>query len=63
VAMVQRREDGPPRFQIPIENAPTSRPFQTDPAGSLAISDALVASSSRGKKTLRTKTQIDPPRA
>jgi hypothetical protein len=43
VAMVQRREDGPPRFQIPIENAPTSRPFQTDPAGSLAISDALVA--------------------
>jgi primosomal protein N' (replication factor Y) len=28
-----------------------------------SISDALVASSSRGKKTLRTKTQIDPPRA
>ena len=43
VAMVQRREDDPPRFKIPIENAPTSRPFQTDLAGSLAISDALVA--------------------
>ena len=28
-----------------------------------SISDALVAASTRGKKTLRTKTQIDPPRA
>ena len=28
-----------------------------------SISDALVTASTRGKKTLRTKTQIDPPRA
>ena len=28
-----------------------------------SISDALVVASTRGKKTLRTKTQIDPPRA
>jgi primosomal protein N' (replication factor Y) len=28
-----------------------------------SMSDALVAASTRGKKTLRTKTQIDPPRA
>ena len=28
-----------------------------------SISDALVTTSTRGKKTLRTKTQIDPPRA
>ena len=28
-----------------------------------SISDALVAASTGGKKTLRTKTQIDPPRA
>ena len=28
-----------------------------------SISDALVAASTRGKKALRTKTQIDPPRA
>ena len=28
-----------------------------------SISDALVAASTRGRKTLRTKTQIDPPRA
>jgi hypothetical protein len=28
-----------------------------------SISDALVAVSTRGKKTLRIKTQIDPPRA
>ena len=28
-----------------------------------SISDALVSASTRGKKTLRTKTQIDPPRA
>ena len=28
-----------------------------------SISDALVSTSKRGKKTLRTKTQIDPPRA
>jgi len=28
-----------------------------------SILDALVTASSRGKKTLRTKTQIDPPRA
>ena len=27
-----------------------------------SISDALVVASTRGKKTLRTKTQIDPPR-
>ena len=27
-----------------------------------SISDALVGASTRGKKTLRTKTQIDPPR-
>ena len=28
-----------------------------------SISDALVSASTRGKKNLRTKTQIDPPRA
>jgi primosomal protein N' (replication factor Y) len=28
-----------------------------------SISDALVTASTRGKKTLRIKTQIDPPRA
>jgi primosomal protein N' (replication factor Y) len=28
-----------------------------------SMSDALVVASTRGKKTLRTKTQIDPPRA
>jgi primosomal protein N' (replication factor Y) len=28
-----------------------------------SISDALVVASTRGKKALRTKTQIDPPRA
>jgi len=28
-----------------------------------SMSDALITASTRGKKTLRTKTQIDPPRA